>query len=402
MFPFFSRMFPSTNLQDLNLDWICRRIMELSKGIIAPWINPDSKRWMVYDTATEQFVDSGVSATGTVNREWDVDSNGKMLFIGNSYGNEGTAWLKWPAIAADTLHLGEEGVGWWNLCVPGASMTGTPSFISALNDWIDNHLDELVNIGAVVIAAGVNDAHAAGVAALPAAMDELTTRIKNTMPRAIVYYGYSGFVDRSNNVHSHPATDAYMARVMEIYQSCPQYGALYLNGVESIIHSKTQLYDGVHPNEAAAKELGRGIAQAIQTGSVDVYRHTTVGASSPLYGSVEQAQSGNIAVSNFNIGAVYPEGSRPVWEVGQLINIGVLNLPYQNGMELFSALLTVYAMESGIITVTAQLAIDPETNILKARIGSFSTGASSATIANIVQFSITCANAIYHENYTSM
>lgn len=64
MFPFFSRMFPGTNLQDLNLDWICRRIMELSKGIIAPWINPDNKHWMVYDTQTETFVDSGVMAEG--------------------------------------------------------------------------------------------------------------------------------------------------------------------------------------------------------------------------------------------------------------------------------------------------------------------------------------------------
>lgn len=64
MFPFFSRMFPSTNLQDLNLDWICRRIMELSKGIIAPWINPDNKHWMVYDTQNETFVDSNVSAAG--------------------------------------------------------------------------------------------------------------------------------------------------------------------------------------------------------------------------------------------------------------------------------------------------------------------------------------------------
>lgn len=64
MIPFFSRMFPSTNLQDLNLDWICRRIMELSKGIIAPWINPENQDWMVYDTETEQFVDSGVSAAG--------------------------------------------------------------------------------------------------------------------------------------------------------------------------------------------------------------------------------------------------------------------------------------------------------------------------------------------------
>lgn len=64
MIPLFSRMFPGTNLQDLNLDWICRRIMELSKGIIAPWINPENQHWMVYDTAAETFIDSGVSAAG--------------------------------------------------------------------------------------------------------------------------------------------------------------------------------------------------------------------------------------------------------------------------------------------------------------------------------------------------
>lgn len=64
MISFFSRMFPGTNLQDLNLDWIARRIMELSKGIIAPWINAQNQHWMVYDTAAETFVDSGVSAAG--------------------------------------------------------------------------------------------------------------------------------------------------------------------------------------------------------------------------------------------------------------------------------------------------------------------------------------------------
>ena len=62
--PFGGNAFPGTNLQDLNLDWIVKRVKELSKGIIAPWINPGNYNWMVYDTDTEQFVDSGVSAAG--------------------------------------------------------------------------------------------------------------------------------------------------------------------------------------------------------------------------------------------------------------------------------------------------------------------------------------------------
>lgn len=58
------RWFPGTNLQDLNLDWIIRRVRDLSKGIIAPWINPENYDWMVYDVEQEEFVDSGVSAAG--------------------------------------------------------------------------------------------------------------------------------------------------------------------------------------------------------------------------------------------------------------------------------------------------------------------------------------------------
>lgn len=65
MWPFGGRFFPGTNLQDLNLDWIVQRVRDLSKGIIAPWINPDTKTWMVFNTESETFEDSGVSAQGT-------------------------------------------------------------------------------------------------------------------------------------------------------------------------------------------------------------------------------------------------------------------------------------------------------------------------------------------------
>lgn len=88
MIPFFSRMFPGTNLQDLNLDWIIRRIVELSKGIIAPWINPQNYHWMVFDTTAETFVDSGVSAAGE--GTGPQGEPGKSPIIGSN-GN----WYTW-------------------------------------------------------------------------------------------------------------------------------------------------------------------------------------------------------------------------------------------------------------------------------------------------------------------
>lgn len=64
MWPFGGRFFPGTNLQDLNLDWIVQRVRDLSRGIIAPFINSANLHWMVWDTDAETFVDSGVSAAG--------------------------------------------------------------------------------------------------------------------------------------------------------------------------------------------------------------------------------------------------------------------------------------------------------------------------------------------------
>lgn len=135
MFPFFSRMFPSTNLQDLNLDWICRRIMELSKGIIAPWINSANQHWMVYDTQAETFVDSGVSAAGE--GTGPQGEPGKSPIIGSN-GN----WYTWdettqayvdtqiPARGED----GEDGASAYEEAVQGGYTGSESQFINDLAD----------------------------------------------------------------------------------------------------------------------------------------------------------------------------------------------------------------------------------------------------------------------------
>lgn len=144
MFPFFSRMFPSTNLQDLNLDWICRRIMELSKGIIAPWINSDNKHWMVYDTEAEQFVDSGVSADGTSEQPL---SGKTIVILGDSLATG------YAASVTEPLH--DTGLTVYNVAVGGATFC---------RDAANNVAAQLANIpdgispDYIMIWAGGNDA----------------------------------------------------------------------------------------------------------------------------------------------------------------------------------------------------------------------------------------------------
>lgn len=88
MWPFGGRFFPGTNLQDLNLDWIVQRVRDLSRGIIAPFINSVNQHWMVWDTDAETFVDSGVSAAGE--GTGPQGEPGKSPIIGSN-GN----WYTW-------------------------------------------------------------------------------------------------------------------------------------------------------------------------------------------------------------------------------------------------------------------------------------------------------------------
>lgn len=88
MWPFGGRFFPGTNLQDLNLDWLVQRVRDLSRGIIAPFINSANQHWMVWDTDAEIFVDSGVSAAGE--GTGPQGEPGKSPIIGSN-GN----WYTW-------------------------------------------------------------------------------------------------------------------------------------------------------------------------------------------------------------------------------------------------------------------------------------------------------------------
>ena len=169
---------------------------------------------------------------------WNAYTNGKVIFIGNSYAQDpGTNWKKWPTIVAERLSLGTENTDWWNIGRASCSMTKDstelPSFINLLRSWVSTHGDEIYNIGAIVTVAGINDADPQGVADLPSAMQTLTNYIKQTCPNASAYYGYTGFKNYTSSVHG--ATDTYESRVLDIYQKCAKYGGIYFFILEKLI-----------------------------------------------------------------------------------------------------------------------------------------------------------------------
>lgn len=143
MWPFGGRFFPGTNLNDLNLDWIIKRMRELTTGIIAPYINGDNKHWMEYDVNQEQFVDSGILAEGA------TGPAGKSPYVNNTTGT----WFVYD----DTQNR------YVDTNIPATGPEGKPPYIdSTTGNWFeyDNTTQAYVDTG--VHAQGETGARGAG------------------------------------------------------------------------------------------------------------------------------------------------------------------------------------------------------------------------------------------------
>lgn len=171
------RWFPGTNLQDLNLDWIIRRVRDLSKGIIAPWINPNNQHWMVYDTATEEFIDSGVSAAS--GSEPVKPLAGKTIVIlGDSLPRQYGNYVTEP--------LASTGLNVINISVGGSTIS------RATNLPVANQLANIpqgVTPDYIMIWAGGNDVSAVNDWGVPAFGNHADTADTATFPslRSLLY-----------------------------------------------------------------------------------------------------------------------------------------------------------------------------------------------------------------------
>lgn len=170
MWPFGGNFFPGTNLQDINLDWIIKRVKELSSGIIAPWINSDTKTWMVYNTETETFEDSGVSAEGTSGLPvLGRIPTGKVSIIGDSISSfdgdyEIPGYATWYP-RGDVTELTDM---WWYSAVysAGASMLVNASYSGSRVTNTDSRKPDFYartaaavigNPDTIIVALGTND-----------------------------------------------------------------------------------------------------------------------------------------------------------------------------------------------------------------------------------------------------
>lgn len=267
--------------------------------------------------------------TTKFNNTWDIHTRGKIIFMGNSYTDNSDSWRSWdhwPRHVARILGLGEENVNWWNIGAKSWSLVGVngeAKFILKLQQWVTQHPNNISEIGAIVLVAGVNDARDARIPSLDTCFSQLATYIKNTFPNATYYDGYCGWINEQTRSNDNPASGGHgnhiqMTKVLNAYINAQNYGWKYLNGVENIFHNKDLFAtksngnpDHIHPNALGQQKIGEGVANALMTGSCSVSGvnsfdlETIVCTADDGNYQVQQANTGGYILESINNNMVY-------------------------------------------------------------------------------------------------
>ena len=210
--------------------------------------------------------------------------NKKILFIGDSYlemFNGSTGIIdKFKEISNIT-----------NIISSVKSGTGfkytveNQNFITLLqNVPNDNEITDIICVG------GYNDQYS-NQTNVETAISTFCSIAKQKFPNAKIYIGMDGFTLETNKRYP-------IFNVFQTYQKCNKYGAIYLNGIECVMHD-TSLFIGetdlTHPNENGRFELAKAIYQSWKSGLYSMNRG---------YNTLPTHNSGDVTSGNFTLSSM--------------------------------------------------------------------------------------------------
>lgn len=210
--------------------------------------------------------------------------NKKILFIGDSYLEmyNGTTGIidKFKEISNIT-----------NIISSVKSGTGfkytveNQNFITLLqNVPNDNEITDIICVG------GYNDQYS-NQTDVENAIRTFCLTAKQKFPNAKIYIGMDGFTLEENKRFP-------IFNVFQTYQKCNKYGAIYLNGIECVMHDTSLFIGGTdltHPNENGRYELASAIYQAWRNGYYSMNRG---------YNTLPTHNSGDVTSGNFELNSM--------------------------------------------------------------------------------------------------
>lgn len=209
----------------------------------------------------------------------DVDRlmNKKFIFIGDSYAwgfNNAGRITSFIDYAVSALGL-TEGVNYYRSDVNGAgfahSIGENQRFINLIQSLASTITDP-DSITDIITTGSINDIDQ-GAASINSAIQAYVNYCKATYPNARVHIGAIGGYAFS------PVLQDKATSVRNVYRECSQYGAIYMTGVEWVVHNhKTewnQAEDNLHWNAAGQLHMSKAFIQYLLGGTVSTNINNT-------------------------------------------------------------------------------------------------------------------------------
>lgn len=275
------RNYPSTQMSDLNLDWI---IDNVKKAVDA--VDVVTKEWSDIKGTAQKIVEDEVKKelnSGEIGRVVDkavkdglstaskytdrsrrtFDFNGKTICIGDSYGegyNPDGNVTGWPTLLK--IYLGLTDDNFFANSLGGSGFVNNTTFATLLNQTSNHfHNEDVTN---VIICGGFNDMNTTENAIINAIYN-FKKQSEIIYPNAHIFVG---FIGESTTM----STRGSLILPRASYNSgCEYNGITYLSGVENALHSDNMFgSDGIHPNTWGEESIAKAISNALLNGYASV------------------------------------------------------------------------------------------------------------------------------------
>ena len=193
-----------------------------------------------------------------INDKLALSTGRKIIFVGDSYGNNPNNIYQYPDVCAAVMGLNTS--KYINACVSGAGFTktGNLSFLHQLED-ITADRDTYTDI---VVLGGTNDAADASSVYTP--LNTFMTYAKTNFPNAKIWVGCLTWQPTYNN------SDNVLQDIVDQYENAAQFGARIIKDAWLTIHRYDYLSnDRVHPNNDGSRIIGRALASKLNGGDFE-------------------------------------------------------------------------------------------------------------------------------------
>jgi len=206
---------------------------------------------------------------------WDIENKAydKVIMIGDSYGvgnTKGGFVTGWCDRLKVLMNIPNN--NYFKFVEGGAGFNrkgqNQHTFLELLQANIDNISDKN-KVKKVIVCGGYND-NSFTSPEITINVGEFISYCKNQFPNATIYVGMVGN-SKANNTNGAALRNSISNGVLRGYQNCVTFGAVYLNGIENIMHDYINFMsdDYIHPTETGYKYLSSYLFNAIKTGYAD-------------------------------------------------------------------------------------------------------------------------------------